>query len=149
MMIYCPSAHFNAIYTGRCTADLFGSGNLVFEPNDRIQYHELDATGKPTGRTVSVVVTDVQPIAGSVLLSIRRLQDALSVSVPNGTIAVTADSSDVHEEGYPGMGLFINDQLAAVVEWHPDYRSFVIRTYNDHDDEPQHYHRWDGTPLES
>jgi len=149
MIVHCPSAHFDAIDAGRCTADLFGSGNLVVEVDDRIQYHELNANGECTGRTVSVIVTNVQPIAGSVLLSIRRLHDALTVSAPGGTIEMSANPGDVHKQDYPGMNLLINDRLAVVVEWHPKYQNFVIRTYNDHDDEPQYYHCWDGTPLES
>ena len=77
------------------------------------------------------------------LLSIRRLSDLTTVSTPGGMITAEADP----DAPYPGIALSINGTGATVVEWHEVEQCFVLRTYNDHEDESQPYHRWDGTPI--
>lgn len=62
----------------------------------------------------------------------------------HGTLAVVGGK----EPDYPGYAIEINDQTAAVVEWHPEYQAFVLRTYTASDDEPHTYHTWDGRRLE-
>lgn len=71
------------------------------------------------------------------------MADSLSVTTPGGVIQAVADADD----GYPGIVLQIEGTVAAVVEWHPEHKCLVLRTYNANQDDPQHYHRWDGTAL--
>lgn len=148
MIIPCPKSQFDPIFHGVRTATILDEHGFHVTVGDRIRYEEVDDTGAPTGRTVLVVVTDVCRTSDrdrSPVLSIRRVVDLTEIRAPGGAVRVHADPDDI----YCGMALSIDDTIAAVVEWHPDYRSFVIRTYNGHDDEPQHYHRWDGTDLEA
>lgn len=67
-----------------------------------------------------------------------------SVKTPGGSLTVSVDET---LDEYPGVSIDINGSLAAVVEWHTDRHCFVLRTYNDHDEDPQHYHQWDGTAI--
>lgn len=62
----------------------------------------------------------------------------------HGTLTVVGGQ----EPDYPGYAIEINDQTAAVVEWHPEYQALVLRTYTVTDDEPHTYHTWDGRRLE-
>ena len=76
-----------------------------------------------------------QPVPGAIL-------------TPGGLIEIAADA----EDEYPGYAVYLNGQLAAVVEWHDTHQCFVLRTYTqdwqNRDADPHVYHRWDGTPLE-
>lgn len=63
------------------------------------------------------------------------------IVTPGGILSVSAD------EEYPGYIISVDESGAAVVEWHPEHQSIVVRTYNNHDEEPQHYHRWDGSAV--
>ncbi len=148
MKIIVLKEQFDPIADGRRTAFRFSEHQVQVDVGDRIQYVEAVESGDPTGRSVSVVVTDVfrgseSPIA---LLSIRRIQDQTLIATPQGPLTVVADDSNI--EDYPGFSVLVGETLAAVVEWHSEKHTIVLRTYNDHEDEPQHYHRWDGTALE-
>ncbi|NMP24912.1 hypothetical protein [Sulfobacillus harzensis] len=148
MVIACATDQFEPIDQGRRTATIIEQHGIQFAVGDRIRYEEVDDMGAPTGRTVSVVVTDVCRTGGNdsrPLLSIRRDVDLTELRTPGGTLTVAANASDFDD--YPGFAVFIEDQLAAVVEWHVEERTFALRTYNDSDEEPQHFHRWDGTAL--
>ncbi|NMP24941.1 hypothetical protein [Sulfobacillus harzensis] len=146
MVIACATDQFEPIDQGRRTATVIEEHGVQFTVGDRIRYEEIDDQGGPTGRVARVIVTDVfraddqdrHPV-----LSIRRERDLTEIQTPGGTLTVAADASDF--DAYPGFAVFIEDQLAAVVEWHVEERAFALRTYNDSDEEPQHYHRWDGT----
>lgn len=149
MVIACSTDQFEPIYEGVRTATVIEEYGIQFAVGDRICYQEVNGIGAPTGRTVSVVVTDVFRIDDNdprPLLSIRRDVDFTKIHTPGGTLAVAADNS--YLDAYPGFAVFIEGALASVVEWHEDERTFALRTYNDHDEEPQHYHRWNGTPLQ-
>ncbi len=148
MKISVLKDQFDPIAEGRRTAFRFSEHQVQVDVGDRIQFVEAMESSDPTGRAVSVVVTDVfrsadAPIA---LLSIRRLQDQMLISTPEGPLTVVADDSNI--EDYPGFSVLVGETLAAVVEWHSEKHTIVLRTYNDHEDEPQHYHSWNGTPLE-
>ncbi len=79
-------------------------------------------------------------------LAVHRLRDLTAIQTPGGTLCIAAHPDRMDD--YPGFALFINDQLAAVVEWHVGEQSFALRTYNGHDGEPQHFHNWDRSPVE-
>ncbi|NMP24685.1 hypothetical protein [Sulfobacillus harzensis] len=142
MIVTCPKDQFDPINQGVRTATIIEEHGIQFAVGDRIRYEEVDDMGAPTGRTVSVVVTDVCRTGGNdsrPLLSIRRDVDLTEIRTPGSTLTVGADDS--YLDAYPGFAVFIEGKLAAVVEWHVDERAFALRTYNDHDGEPQHYHR--------
>ncbi len=149
MILALPSHDFQAIAQGQRTGLLVSeSDNLRFAAGDRLRIEELPSDSVASD-AVTVVVTDVWRPAGPErysLLSIRRDVDFTEIRTPGGTLTVAADDS--YLDAYPGFAVFIEGKLAAVVEWHVDEQAFALRTYNDHDDEPQHYHRWDGTALE-
>lgn len=146
MVLTLPSEAFHLIARGHRTGVMLSEGQtLRFAVGDHITIEEIadDAT-VPT--SVAVVVTDVLRQEGhDSLLSIRRVCDLTDIPTPGGTLRVEA-SLDMIED-YPGFSVYINNQLAAVVEWHLDEHTFALRTYNEEDGEPQHYHRWDGTLL--
>ena len=53
-------------------------------------------------------------------------------------------TDDPDPEQYPGYAIAVDGEIAAAVEWHPDYQAVVLRTYTTRDDlETQAYHRWD------
>lgn len=142
MIMSFPPKNFLAIAQGRRTALAVAEGPLRLAPGDRIR---IEDTTQPA-RTVTVVVTDVWRHDGQdSLVSIRRLADLSEIPTPGGVIRAIADPDD----DYGGIALTIDGQVAAVVEWHPIHHSMVLRTYNNHDEEPQHYHRWDGSALDS
>ena len=66
------------------------------------------------------------------------------IATAGGVIAAAFDTT---AGNYPGISILIDNTIAAVVEWHETEQCLVLRTYNDHNDDPQHYHRWDGTSL--
>ncbi len=72
------------------------------------------------------------------LLFFRVINPILRVNTPAGVL--TIDTGDTE---YPGIAILLNEQLAAVVEWHPEYQTIVIRSYTEDNDEPHIYHRWD------
>lgn len=147
MILALPSDEFQAIAQGRRTGLLVSeSDNLRFAAGDRLRIEALPSNSG-TSDAVTVVVTDVWRREGhDAFLTVHRLGDLTAIPTPGGTLRVAAHPDMMDD--YPGFALFINDQLAAVVEWHVGEQSFALRTYNDHDDEPQHFHRWDGSPLE-
>ena len=141
MIIAFPPEDFTAIAQDRRTALAVAEGPLRLAPGDRIRIEDTTQAA----HAVTVVVTDVWRHDGQdSLVSIRRLADLSEVPTPGGIVRAIADPDD----DYGGIALSIDGQVAAVVEWHPDHQSMVLRTYNDHDEEPQHYHRWDGEPLD-
>jgi hypothetical protein len=66
-----------------------------------------------------------------------------TLPLAHGTLTVVGGK----EPDYPGYAIEINGQTAAVVEWHPEYQTFVLRTYTATDEEPHTYHTWDGRRL--
>ncbi len=67
-----------------------------------------------------------------------------SLTLPDGSVLAVLRDDD---PDYPGLAITLNDVLAAVVEWHPDYGTPVVRLYGapelDPDGEPLAYYRWD------
>jgi hypothetical protein len=102
-----------------------------------------------TGRGCRVRVTHVlrePPFVppGYAALSIRLLsQPPAAITTPGGVLTVQGDD-DPDLEHYPGYAIAIDGEIAAVVEWHPNYQTVVLRTYTVRNDvESQSYHRWD------
>ena len=153
MIIVCSSEVFDAIAKGRCTADYLPGSRLRIEPGDRITYHDQNSLS-PILRHVSVIVTYADCRSEGTLLSFQLMSPQLSVATPGGYITIKADLGEPasDSEEYPGCLIAINQLLAAAVEWHPELRTFVLRTYvrDQEQDTPLHYHRWDtGADLES
>jgi len=152
MIIACSSKVFEAIAQGHCTADYLPGSRLRIEPGDRITYHDQDSLS-PTLRHVSVIVTYADCRPDGTLLSFQLVSPQLSVATPGGCITIKTDLGEPasDSEDYPGCLIGINKLLAAAVEWHPELRTFVLRTYahTQELDTPLHYHRWDtGADLE-
>ena len=82
----------------------------------------------------------------SILDDLRTVVFPAAIQTPGGVITVQGGDED-EEDGYPGYSVHINGRIAAVVEWHAEYQCFVLRTYTYGNDEPIHYHTWDGKPL--
>ncbi len=68
-----------------------------------------------------------------------------TIITPAGTLRVMSDT----DGDYPGYDILIDGAVAAAVEWHPVHQAIVIRSYKKTDENPQHYHRWDGTPVDN
>jgi hypothetical protein len=102
-----------------------------------------------TGRGCRVRVTHVlrePPFVpqGYAALSLRLLSQApAAIPTPGGVLTVQGED-DPDPEQYPGYAIAVDGEIAAIVEWHPDYQAVVVRTYTMRDDlESQAYHRWD------
>ncbi len=102
-----------------------------------------------TGRGCRVRVTHVlrdSPAVpqGYAAISIRLLSlPPAIIPTPGGVLTVQGDD-DTDPAHYPGYAIAIDGEIAAVVEWHPDYQAVVLRTYTVRDDvESRAYHRWD------
>ena len=55
----------------------------------------------------------------------------------------------LREDGdYPGLKVFVNDELAVVVEWNSLYETYVTRLYSPAQEEPIAQYDLDGRPLE-
>ena len=100
-----------------------------------------------TGRGCRVRVTHVLREApgvpqGYAALSIRLLSQApAAITTPGGVLTVQGTDDP---EQYPGYAIAVNGEIAAVVEWHPDYQAMTLRTYTLRSDLEAHaYHRWD------
>lgn len=111
-------------------------------------YHAALAQGY-TGRGCRVRVTHVlrePPFVppGYAALSIRLLSlPPTAITTPGGVLTVQGDD-DINTDLYPGYAIAVDGEIAAVVEWHPDYQAVVLRTYTMRDDvESCAYHRWD------
>lgn len=112
---------------------------VPFIPGDRLR---IRSAAQPD---LVVRITDVAlAVNDQTLLSVRRLEDLPKVWTPGGTIRAVADP----DGDSPGIALTIDGTVAAVVEWHPEQQSIVLRTYNPHEDTPQHSYRWDDTALD-
>jgi len=102
-----------------------------------------------TGRGCRVRVTHVlrePPFVppGYAALSIRLLSLApAAIPTPGGVLTVHGDD-DINTDLYPGYAIAVDGEIAAVVEWHPDYQAMTLRTYTLRSDLEAHaYHRWD------
>ena len=143
MILSCSPAVFDTLFTHPhpfyAVPDTFP---VRFMPGDRI---ELTRDGDMMQRFVAEVI-DVRLNAKSHqwILTLHPIADIPAyIATPGGMLTVHGDAHDQ----YPGYSIWIDNAEAAVVEWDSDFRCLVLRTYNDHDDEPQYYHQWNGTPL--
>ena len=128
--------------------DLQTSPPATWGEQEHAAYHTALAQAY-TGRGCRVRVTHVlrePPFVppGYAALSIRLLSlPPAAITTPGGVLTVQGDD-DLDSDLYPGYAIAVDGEIAAVVEWHPDYQAVVLRTCTVRDDvESQSYHRWD------
>ncbi len=115
-----------------------------FVPGDRI---EFSCDGDMMQRLVAEVIdVRLNAKAHQWTLALHPIADIPAyIDTPGGLLTVRGDN----QSRYPGYSIWIDNTEAAGVEWHPEHHSLVLRTFNGHDKNPQHYHKWDGAPLPS
>lgn len=82
------------------------------------------------------------------------MQPQLKMELPNGSVLEADETGD---EEFPGLCITVDGIIAAVVEWHSEYKEIVVRMYvseeayeakEDFDQEPVAYFSWKtGHPL--